>query len=198
MIDEGSRTAKVGRRRPARPTGESTLASFRISLTSQVASFAMQAGQLLRRSLRLRPSLCPGAPGPAGCGCPSPLRSGAHSGASCFNTLASGATVSDAIEAGALQAFGTVQHRAFLATAAGLDLVPSDGHVSEGEKAMDVLSRAYQNDRLSRSAFRESAQRVISLHEPRLVTIRDFRGAPAHVFRATPRASHPPVCVDPP
>ena len=75
-----------------------------------------------------------------------------------------GVTISDALEAGALQSFGTVQHRAVLATAAGIDLVLcSNRHVSEGEKAMETLKQAYQDGSLARSAFRKSAQRVIDL-----------------------------------
>jgi beta-N-acetylhexosaminidase len=75
-----------------------------------------------------------------------------------------GVTISDALEAGALRAYGSIQRRAVLATAAGIDLVLcSHGHVSEGEKAMAALQRAYQSGMLSRSAFRESAQRVIDL-----------------------------------
>ena len=75
-----------------------------------------------------------------------------------------GVTITDAIEAGALQAFGTIQHRAVLATAAGMDLVLcADGRVSQGENAREALERGYEDGKLLRSAFRESTRRVIEL-----------------------------------
>ena len=75
-----------------------------------------------------------------------------------------GVTISDALEAGALRAFGSVPQRAVLATTAGIDLVLcSDGHVSEGEEAMAALESGYQAGRLPKSAFRASVQRVVAL-----------------------------------
>ena len=75
-----------------------------------------------------------------------------------------GVTITDALEAGALQAFGTFRHRAVLAAEAGMDLILcADGHVSEGEKAMDGLESGYLDGTLSKSAFQASLQRVIDL-----------------------------------
>ena len=75
-----------------------------------------------------------------------------------------GVTISDALSAGALRAFGTLGHRAELAAAAGTDLIVCAGHhVAEGEKARDGLERGYVNGTLSKSAFRASLQRIADL-----------------------------------
>jgi beta-N-acetylhexosaminidase len=52
-----------------------------------------------------------------------------------------GVTITDAIEAKALGAFGTTQHRAVLAARAGMDLILcSSGEVAQGEQARDGLA----------------------------------------------------------
>jgi beta-N-acetylhexosaminidase len=74
-----------------------------------------------------------------------------------------GVTVTDALEAGALQAFGTFQHRAVLAAGAGMDLILCGQGVSEGEKAMHGLRSGYLDGTLSKPAFQASLQRVTDL-----------------------------------
>ena len=75
-----------------------------------------------------------------------------------------GVTVTDALEAGALQAFGTFQRRALVAAGAGMDLILcSQGDVAEGEQAMDGLESGYLNGTLNKSAFQTSSAAVIDL-----------------------------------
>ncbi len=75
-----------------------------------------------------------------------------------------GVAVTDALDAGALRAFGTFQRRALMAAGAGMDLILcSEGHVAEGEQAMDGLERGYLNGTLSKPAFQTSVQRVVDL-----------------------------------
>ncbi len=74
-----------------------------------------------------------------------------------------GVTVTDALEAGALRPFGTLEHRAVLAAQAGMDLMLCGPGVSEGEKAMAGLRSGYRSGALSKPAFRAAMQRVIDL-----------------------------------
>jgi beta-N-acetylhexosaminidase len=75
-----------------------------------------------------------------------------------------GVTITDALGAGALRAFGTFGNRAELAATAGMDLVLcSEGHVGEGESAIDGLERGYLNGTLNRTAFTAAVTRVLVL-----------------------------------
>jgi beta-N-acetylhexosaminidase len=74
-----------------------------------------------------------------------------------------GVTVTDALEAGALQPFGTFPHSAVLAAGAGMDLILCGPGVSVGEQAMGGLQSGYLDGTLSKPAFRASMQRVIDL-----------------------------------
>ena len=75
-----------------------------------------------------------------------------------------GVTITDALEAGALKAYGTTQNRALLAARAGMDLVLcAAGEVTQGEQARDALESAYLDGTLSRSAFQASVKRVTDL-----------------------------------
>ena len=77
-----------------------------------------------------------------------------------------GVTITDALEAGALQAFGTTQNRAVLAAGAGMDLILcAEGSLSQGESAMDGLEAAYRNDTLNQAAFKTSVARILALRE---------------------------------
>jgi len=79
-----------------------------------------------------------------------------------------GVTVSDGIQADALDAFGTIGHRAELAAGAGMDLLicaKSKSSVTVGLTAMKGLEDAYLDGRLDRAAFRASVQRVIDLRK---------------------------------
>jgi len=75
-----------------------------------------------------------------------------------------GVTITDALEAKALASFGTIGHRAELAAGAGMDLILcSQGNVTQGEHAMDGLSRGYSSGVLGGAAFEASVQRVVAL-----------------------------------
>jgi beta-N-acetylhexosaminidase len=75
-----------------------------------------------------------------------------------------GVTITDALEAGALKAFGTYKNRAELAAAAGMDLILAAGqNVPEGVQAMDGLEAGYRSGTLGHPAFQASVQRVLAL-----------------------------------
>ena len=75
-----------------------------------------------------------------------------------------GVTITDAMEAGALKAFGTVGHRSLLAAQAGMDLMLCSGQkVSEGTQALDALESGYRNGQLNQAAFKASVQRILAL-----------------------------------
>jgi beta-N-acetylhexosaminidase len=75
-----------------------------------------------------------------------------------------GVTITDALEAGALRAYGTIGHRAVLAASAGMDLIMCAGQsVSEGVAAQDALAAALRDGRLSRHAFDAAVASVIAL-----------------------------------
>jgi beta-N-acetylhexosaminidase len=77
-----------------------------------------------------------------------------------------GVTITDALEAGAVQAYGTFGNRARLAAGAGMDLILcSDGDVSEGDGAANGLAAGYRDGVLSHAAFRQSVDLVIALRE---------------------------------
>jgi len=75
-----------------------------------------------------------------------------------------GVTITDALEAGALRAFGTFGHRAVLAAGAGMDLVLcSEGSVGEGESAIDGLEHGYLDGALNKAAFTAAVTRILAL-----------------------------------
>jgi beta-N-acetylhexosaminidase len=75
-----------------------------------------------------------------------------------------GVTITDALEAGALNAYGSYQNRAQLAAAAGMDLILcSVQDVTEGEQAAAGLQAGYQDGTLGKSAFTAALQRVVAL-----------------------------------
>ncbi len=75
-----------------------------------------------------------------------------------------GVTIPDALEAGALSAFGSTSQRAVLAATAGMDLLLcASGSVSQGQAAVSALASAYQSGQLGQAAFNASVQRVGSL-----------------------------------
>jgi beta-N-acetylhexosaminidase len=76
----------------------------------------------------------------------------------------SGVTITDALEAGALRAFGSTANRAVLAAGAGMDLVLcADQRVAQGTSAEHALAGALQGGRLGRAAFTASVDRVLAL-----------------------------------
>ena len=72
--------------------------------------------------------------------------------------------MTDALEAGALRAFGTLPARGVLAARAGLDLLLfSGGNVSDGINGTSGLASALRGGKLGRAAFLDSVKRVIAL-----------------------------------
>jgi beta-N-acetylhexosaminidase len=75
-----------------------------------------------------------------------------------------GVTITDALEAGALGAYGTFSHRGLLAAEAGMDLILcSQQNVSEGEQAAAGLEDGYRDGQLAKPAFTAALQRVLAL-----------------------------------
>jgi beta-N-acetylhexosaminidase len=75
-----------------------------------------------------------------------------------------GVTVTDALEAGALQAFGTTGQRTALAASAGMDLILcSSQTIDQGEQARTALQQGLSNGTLSHAAFAAAVERIISL-----------------------------------
>jgi len=75
-----------------------------------------------------------------------------------------GVTITDALEAGALQPFGTIGQRATLAAQAGMDLILcSAQQASEGDQAKIALENGYQDGTLGQAAFQAALHRVLAL-----------------------------------
>ena len=73
-------------------------------------------------------------------------------------------TITDALEAGALQAFGTTGHRATLAARAGMDLILcSSQKASQGRQARNALAAGLSNGTLSASVFDAALTRIVAL-----------------------------------
>jgi beta-N-acetylhexosaminidase len=75
-----------------------------------------------------------------------------------------GVTITDALEAGALQTFGTTRRRATLAARAGMDLVLcSSQKPGQGEQARIALAEGISGGTLSTSVFTAALARVVAL-----------------------------------
>ena len=75
-----------------------------------------------------------------------------------------GVTITDALEAGALKAYGSPGERAVDAASAGMDLLLcSSGSVDQGQEATEALASAMQSGQLSSSSFNAAVQRVDAL-----------------------------------
>jgi len=75
-----------------------------------------------------------------------------------------GVTITDALEAGALRAYGTMQNRALLAAEAGMDLILCSAQdVPEGAQATAGLEEGYRDGRLGQQAFTAALHRVLAL-----------------------------------
>jgi beta-N-acetylhexosaminidase len=75
-----------------------------------------------------------------------------------------GVTITDALEAGALRAFGPASNRAVLTARAGMDLLLCSARsVQEGTSAVSALAAARERGALNRPAFDASVERVIAL-----------------------------------
>jgi beta-N-acetylhexosaminidase len=77
-----------------------------------------------------------------------------------------GVTITDALEAGALRAYGPFQNRALLAAEAGMDLILcSVQSVGEGKQATVGLEDGYRDGKLGKQAFAAALQRVLELRD---------------------------------
>ena len=75
-----------------------------------------------------------------------------------------GVTITDALEAGALSAFGTTGQRAVAAAGAGMDLILCSARdVSQGEAATAALASALASGQLDPAAFNAAVNRVTAL-----------------------------------
>jgi len=75
-----------------------------------------------------------------------------------------GVTITDALEAGALRAYGAYPNRSLLAAEAGMDLILcSAQNVSEGGQAAAGLEKGYQDGALARPGFLAAVSRVLAL-----------------------------------
>ena len=77
-----------------------------------------------------------------------------------------GVTITDALEAGALTAYGSTQNRTLHAALAGMDLMLcSAQHVTQGQRASSELAAAYSNGTLNGPTFLAAVNRVIALRQ---------------------------------
>jgi beta-N-acetylhexosaminidase len=75
-----------------------------------------------------------------------------------------GVTITDALEAGALTAFGSYQQRAVLAAQAGMDLLLCSAQdPSQGQAVTSALAGALDSGQLNSAAFNAALQRVTAL-----------------------------------
>lgn len=75
-----------------------------------------------------------------------------------------GVTVSDAIEAGALVAFGTDAQRSIVAAAAGMDLILAAGRdASQGRTIVDAMTNALSDGTLDTSESDAAVARITAL-----------------------------------
>jgi beta-N-acetylhexosaminidase len=75
-----------------------------------------------------------------------------------------GVTITDALEAGAITAFGTPAECGVLAARAGMDLLLASARdVSEGQDTVTALAAALQSHQLDRGQFDSALQRVLAL-----------------------------------
>jgi beta-N-acetylhexosaminidase len=75
-----------------------------------------------------------------------------------------GVTITDALEAGALRAFGTTENRSLLAAQAGMDLILcSEKNFTEGQQAAAGLEAGYGDGQLGHAAFSAAVGRVLAL-----------------------------------
>ena len=75
-----------------------------------------------------------------------------------------GVTITDALEAGALKAYGTSAQRGVLAAGAGMDLLLcASGDPAQGQDVATGLAAALQSGQLSQSAFTASVNRITAL-----------------------------------
>jgi beta-N-acetylhexosaminidase len=77
-----------------------------------------------------------------------------------------GVTITDALEAGALEHFGSTAERAMLAAQAGMDVIMcASQDVSQGEQAVASLASAYEDKKLNQAQFNDAVNRILALRK---------------------------------
>jgi beta-N-acetylhexosaminidase len=74
-----------------------------------------------------------------------------------------GVTITDAIGAGALEAYGSTQTRTLMAAEAGMQLILASDSVSQGTECLNALRVAYRDGELSGAAFRATVAQILTL-----------------------------------
>jgi beta-glucosidase-like glycosyl hydrolase len=81
-----------------------------------------------------------------------------------------GVTITDAIEAGSLKAFGNDAQRGVLASAAGMDIILASGrNATQGEAILDALVAALGDGKLSAADFGKGTDRILALRKKLVV-----------------------------
>jgi beta-N-acetylhexosaminidase len=75
-----------------------------------------------------------------------------------------GVTITDSIGAGALNPYGSVQHRSLLAAEAGMQLIMAASQSTpQGVQVMDGLESGYRAGTLGGTTFRDTVQQILKL-----------------------------------
>jgi beta-N-acetylhexosaminidase len=74
-----------------------------------------------------------------------------------------GVTITDAIGAGALAAYGSTRTRTLMAAEAGMQLILASDSVSEGTECMKALATAFRDGKLPQPAFRATVAQILTL-----------------------------------
>jgi beta-N-acetylhexosaminidase len=74
-----------------------------------------------------------------------------------------GVTITDAIGAGALRAYGSTSNRALLAARAGMDLILASDNIAQGVQSLGGLENGYRSGSLNRAAFRAVVTQILAL-----------------------------------
>ena len=74
-----------------------------------------------------------------------------------------GVTITDAIGAGALKAFGSLQNRSLLAARAGMEVIVATQGTATGVLCMDGLESAYRSGKLGATGFKAAVSQILTL-----------------------------------
>ena len=76
-----------------------------------------------------------------------------------------GITITDAIGAGALRAYGSASNRALLAAVAGMDLILASDSVAQGQQSLGGLEGGYNSGKLNQATFRAVVAQILALRQ---------------------------------
>ena len=76
-----------------------------------------------------------------------------------------GVTITDAIGAGALRAYGSTANRTRLAAEAGMDLILASDSVAQGVQSLGGLENGYKTGALNQAAFRTVVAQILALRQ---------------------------------